>query len=188
MQYLVNFATLIPLLFEVVAQDLSLEAVDAVLGRWPRCLQPRSVREAARTLLIAHPGHARVRKFQVHRLRRSLGLLQAPRSHRGRFDHRLLLLLPTRCVVHSLCRRVASRVLELGVGPGIVIVLVEVNHLALLRLHGAEGLDESLPLWVRVGVLQGSVQLIDVLVVLAILRIGREVVRVLRGGEALGHG
>lgn len=42
LQYLVNFAALISFLFQVVVEDLGLQAVDLVLGWWPRRLQPWS--------------------------------------------------------------------------------------------------------------------------------------------------
>lgn len=90
LQDLVYFATLVALLFEVVAYYLSLQAVDVVLGRWPRRLQPGSVREAALALLVSRSGDAGVGELQAHRLCRPLGLLQAGRSHRGRLDHSLL--------------------------------------------------------------------------------------------------
>lgn len=67
----------------------------------------------------------------------------------------------------------------------VVVILVEINHLALLGLHGAQWLDEALPLMLRLLLLQRSVELVYVLVVRAILRIG-EVVRVPRRREALG--
>lgn len=77
---------------------------------------------------------------------------------------------------------VSREVLELCVRPRVVIVLVKVNHFAFLRLHRAQRLDKSLLL-----LLHHSVQLIDVLIIQAILGIGREVVRVPGGGEALRH-
>lgn len=59
---------------------------------------------------------------------------------------------------------------------------IEINHLAVLRLHGAQRLDESLLLLL--------VQFIDVLVVLlvlAIIRNDRDVVGVPGRNEALRH-